>query len=102
LAEAAWAHGEEVELVLKSQLIAVVVAGVIAWSVSRLVMVRSAIFLAAIAAAFVTWNLPGAVEDVLLGKDPSEGRLIILGLAPAIIASVIAFLWRSLNREGRT
>ena len=100
--EAAWAHGQEILLLPFGQLIALVVAGVIAWRVSRLVVVRWTVFLTALAVAFTTWTLPKAVEDALVGRQPSEGGLFMLGLAPAIAAGVIALLWRSFGREDRT
>jgi len=102
LPEAAWAHGQEILLLPFGQLIALVAAGVIAWRVCRWAVLRCAVFLAAIAVALVTWTLPKAVEDALVGRQPSEGRLFLLGLAPAIVAGVIALLWRSFSREDRT
>jgi len=97
-----WAHDEEVFFLPLGQLIALIIAGVIAWRASRLAAVRAAVFLTTLIVAVVTWMLPRSVEDALTGARPSEGRYFMIGLAPVLIAAVIALVWRAFRREDRT
>ena len=99
--ELAWAHDEEVFFLPLGQLIALLATGVIAWRASRLLAVRTVIFLVAIIVTVATWTLPKAVEDALTGAHASAGRYFTIGLAPVAIAAVLALAWRSFSHEGR-
>ena len=90
-----WLHGEEILLLPFVQLIALAIAAVIAWRASSIAFVRVAIFGIALAVAVITWNLPRSLEVALVGPSFLESRLFIVGLAPAAVAAVLAFLWRS-------
>jgi len=94
----AQAHGQQVVFLPLGQLVALIPAAIVAWTLTRGIAARAVVVMSAVLVPFALWFLPNYLMLWwLLGSEVSS---FFTGfIASTVVAVVVALSWRGLGKD---